>query len=136
MIVNHLKLSKAPEHDGLLAEMLQACYEHIIVFLVTLFNKVFYNREYTKAWSGATIVILFKTGEQDSPDNNRYGSLIITVSKMYSNSLNLRLTKRTEENGMTAEVAVISGKDIALWIIFVCCILFHNDIFHERSGKV
>lgn len=82
MIVNHLKLSKAPEHDGLLAEMLQACYEHIIVFLVTLFKKVFYNREYPKAWSSATIVTLFKTGEQDSPYNKRYGSLIITVSKI------------------------------------------------------
>lgn len=93
---------------------MRPCYEHIIVFLVTLFNKVFYNREYPKAWSGAAIMILFKTGEQDSPYNKRYGSLIITVSKMYSNSLNLRLTKR----------------------IFVCCILFHNDIFHERSNKV
>lgn len=82
-------------------ECLQKCarHDHRLVFLMTLFNKIFDNREYPKAWRVPSL----KTGNPDSLDNYTGVSLISTVSKMIAYILNLRITKWTDENGRKAE---------------------------------
>ena len=67
--MDHLKLNRSPGPDGVLAEMLKNSLEHILSFLVLLFNHVFDTGQYPSAWSGAIIVPIHKSGDKDNPDN-------------------------------------------------------------------
>ena len=64
---DHLKLNKSPGPDGILAEMPKNSLEHILSFLVLLFNHVFVTGQYPSAWSGAIIVPIHNSGDKDNP---------------------------------------------------------------------
>ena len=69
--VEHLKTSKAPGTDGILAEMIKTSLPQILPFSVALFNRNFDTGEYPTAWTGAVIIPIHKRGNKNDPDNYR-----------------------------------------------------------------
>ena len=100
---DHLKLNKSPGPDGILAEMLKNSLEHILSFLVLLFNHVFDTGQYPSAWSGAIIFPIHKSGDKDNPVNYWGVSLLSILGKVFAHNLNKRLKMWADENGQIAE---------------------------------
>ncbi len=101
--VEHLKTSKAPGTDGILAEMIKTSLPQILPFLVALFNRIFDIGEYPTAWTGAIIIPIHKSGNKNDPDNYRGVSLLSILGKVFAHILNKRLSWWQEENNKIAE---------------------------------
>ena len=90
--IMHQKNNKSPGIDNLIVETLKISFDIISPFLLKLFNRLFSNGEYPKAWGEGIIVPIFKGGDKDDAHNYRGITLINILSKIYSQVLHNRLT--------------------------------------------
>ena len=88
----HQKNNKSPGMDNLIAETFKISYDIISPFLLKLYNRLFSNGEYPRAWGDGIIVPIFKVGDKDDAQNYRGITLINILSKVYSQILLNRLT--------------------------------------------
>ena len=83
--------------DNLCAEIFKNSFDIISPFLIILFNRLFANGEYPKAWGEGIIVPIFKSGNTDDTTNYRGITLINVLGKIYSQVLLTRLSKWSEK---------------------------------------
>ena len=79
------------------AELFKNSYDIISPFLLKLFNRLFANGEYPKAWGEGIIVPIFKSGNPDDTHNYRGITLINVLGKIHSQILLNRLSKWSEK---------------------------------------
>ena len=72
-------------------------------YLKDLFNTIYEEGSFPAEWSKSIIVPLHKKGSRDEPNNYRAISLISSISKIFTNILNKRLTSWCEENDVIIE---------------------------------
>ena len=84
--------------DNLCAEIFKTSYDIISPFLLKLFNRLFANGEYPKAWGEGIIVPIFKSGDTDDTQNYRGITLINVLGKIYSQVLLNRVSKWSEKH--------------------------------------
>ena len=84
--------------DNLCAEIFKNSFDIISPFLLILFNRLFANGEYPKAWGEGIIVPIFKSGNTHDTTNYRGITLINVLGKIYSQVLLNRLSKWSEKH--------------------------------------
>lgn len=96
--VKKAKCSKSPGLDGMVYDVLKN--DMSVSLLTKLFNLCFKFRRVPDAWVQALIYPLPKSPTNDPrvPLNYRGISLLSAVSKLYTSTLNIRLSKFAEEN--------------------------------------
>ena len=96
--ISSLKIRKACSHDNVTAEMLKASGNIAVTFFTQLFNTIFSEGVYPEQWSRSVIVLIFKKGDKDIPNNYR-GILLQSVArKCYATVLRNRLTKWMDDH--------------------------------------
>ena len=101
--IKNLKKGKSAGPDGLVAEMF-ICLQHMIVpYLSELFNDIFHRGIYPDLWTKSVIVPIHKKGSTNLADNYRGISLGSVFSKIFTSSLNRRLTSFTNTNKIVTE---------------------------------
>ena len=65
-------------------EMLKAGGHGIICFLTRLFNVIFDSGSYPDEWAKTILVLIFKKGNADLPDNYRGVSVLSIISKCFT----------------------------------------------------
>ena len=100
LAIDNLKNGKAPGEDRILNEMLKAGKITLADSLCKIFNLVFESEKYPYIWSINLLVLVFKGGISDNPDN--YGGISISscVGKLYSSVLYNRLIDAIEKFGL------------------------------------
>ena len=101
--VTNFKPGKACGLDNVLAEMLKAGGQEVILFMTKLFHTIFYKGIYPSEWAKAIIIPIHKKGNMHSVDNYRGVSLLSIFSKCYTSVLNTRLNTWLEENERIVE---------------------------------
>ena len=80
----------------MLNEYLKYGNDNLLSYLHILFNKIFDIGYFPEAWGHGFIVPLHKKDSTENVENYRGITLLITVSKLFSNILNIRLDEWTE----------------------------------------
>ena len=101
--VSKAKCNKTPGLDGMVYDVFKN--QASISLLTRLFNLCFSNRRVPDAWLQALIYPLPKSPTNDPrvPLNYRGISLLSAVSKLYTSTLNTRLSKFSEENDLIVD---------------------------------
>ena len=133
--ITKLKGNKSPGLDGILAEMLKNSLEHILPFLVQLFNRIFDTGVYPSAWTSAIIAPLHKNGDIDNPDNYRGVSLLRVAGKVFAQILNERLTQWADDNGKLVEEQGGFRAGYSTTDMFVLYAIIQRYLV-KKSGKV
>ena len=71
--------------------------------LKDLFNAIYDEGSFPAEWIDSKIVPLHKKGSRDEPNKYRAISLISSISKIFTNILNKRLTSWCDENDVIIE---------------------------------
>ena len=95
---DNLHEMSTPILDNLCAEIFKNSFDIISPFLLILFNRLFANGEYPKAWGEGIIVPIFKSGNTHDTTNYRGITLINVLGKIYSQVLLNRLSKWSEKH--------------------------------------
>ena len=90
--------NKSSGLDNLTAEIFKYSFDKISKFLCLLFNRIYSEGEYPKAWGEGIITPVFKSRDTDNTQNYRGITLINVIAKIYSQVLLNRLTKWSTEN--------------------------------------
>lgn len=101
--VFHQKNNKCPGPDNLKSELFKISFDIISPFLLKLYNRLFRNGEYPRAWGDGIIVPIFKSGNIDEAHNYRGITLINILAKIYSQILLNRLTKWSEKENKLSQ---------------------------------
>ena len=91
-----LKNGKSSGPDLMLNEFLKYGNDNLLSYLHILFNKIFDIGYFPEAWGDGFIVPLHKKGSTENVENYRGITLLSTVSKLFSNILNIRLDEWAE----------------------------------------
>ena len=101
--IERLKGKKSPGPDYILNEMLASAV-HVITPLVTrIFNHIFLAGIFPSEWSKAYIIPVYKKGDKNECCNYRPISLTSLLSKVYTSTLNKRLTLYSDLVGILPE---------------------------------
>ena len=90
------KDNKSPGIDNLPSEILNASYDYIAPFLLTVYNRLLNTGKYPRAWGEGIIAQLFKKGGVNDASNYCGITLINILAKVYSQLLLNRVTKWAE----------------------------------------
>jgi len=101
--IRQLKIAKAPGADNILSEMLKSSANHVLPYLINLFNTIFNKGVFPCSWEESVIIPLHKKGDYENPENYRGISLTSVFSKVYLHILNSRLQDWADENGVIYE---------------------------------
>ena len=63
--VNGLKIGKASDPDGILAEMIESTLHEIVPILLPLYNRILSTGQFPAAWSKSILCPLFKEEEEE-----------------------------------------------------------------------
>ena len=98
--IKRLKNDKAAGIDNILNEFLKASPEKLITVITKLFNIVLDSGMIPKEWSIGVLVPLYKNkGSKNNPDNYRGITLLSCFGKLFTATINDRLTHFLEEMG-------------------------------------
>lgn len=101
--VFHQKNNKSPGIDNLNSELFKISFDIISPFLLKLYNRLFRNGEYPRAWGQGIIVPIFKSGNINEVQNYRGITLINILAKIYSQILLNRLTKWSDKENKLSQ---------------------------------
>ena len=101
--IHRLKGNKSAGPDKIINEMLKNLNMPVMEFLVQLFNSLFNNGIFPAEWCKSIIVPIHKKGDINIPDNYRGVALTSSISKLYTNILNKRLTQWAQKEGKLIE---------------------------------
>ena len=127
-----LKNGKSGGPDLLLNVFLKYGNDDILLYLHSLFNKIFDIGYFPESWGDGFIVPLHKKGSTDNVENYRGVTLLSIVRKLFSNILNLRLDKWTEDYHVYVEAQAGFRKGMGtIDNIFI----LHSLISHRVNEK-
>jgi hypothetical protein len=95
--IGQLKLNKAAGPDLLINEFFQCGKEYLCPYLTKLFNAVYCAGYFPRAWSEGVIVPVHKKGSIHKAENYRGITLLSVLGKLFTRTLNNRLTNWAEE---------------------------------------
>ena len=98
--IKRLKTGKASSFDIVNNEILKAMADIITPILVLFFNNILKNETFPIAWSIGLLIPLFKSGENDDPNNYRGNTISSCLSKLVMLLLNDRMSKFCEDNSV------------------------------------
>jgi hypothetical protein len=98
-----LKCKKSPGNDGITNEFLINLPETALSTLQKVFTEILTSHSWPEGWNNADIKMIFKKGEKSNPTNYRPIALENSTFKLFTNILNNRLTKWTDENNIIPE---------------------------------
>ena len=91
--IKHLKNNEAAGADGVVSEMFKFAGNCLILYIHSLFNRIFDTGVYPVLWSNSTIIPIHKKGSVNVTDNYRGICLSSIFSKNFTRILNVRLQK-------------------------------------------
>ena len=91
------KHGKSSGPDLILNEFLKYGINSLILYLHTLFNKVFDTGVFPASWGDGFIVLLHKKGNVGNVENYRGITLLSVVGKLFTSILNIRLNEWAEK---------------------------------------
>ena len=94
---------KACGLDEIHNEFLRNCPNDLMELVADLFNVILRTGLIPDDWCTAIIMPLFKKGSRSNPDHYRGISLLSCLSKLFTNALNIRLSKFAEEEAAIGE---------------------------------
>ena len=100
LALGRLKSGKADGIDGIPPEFFKQANEVLAPYLVQVFNNIFNKASFQKAWSRATIVLIYKIGNINDPGNHRGISLLSISFKVFMLILSTRLYNWIEDNNL------------------------------------
>lgn len=98
--IRKLKSGKATAMDIVSNDILKASSPYIVDYILQLFNYILSSEIFPDIWGLGIIFPLFKSGEQDDPNNYRGISINSSLSKLFTQIMNDRLTTFTENNNV------------------------------------
>lgn len=101
--LNKLKNKKAPGLDQVSNEFLKNLNMNGKKYLLKSLNFIFKNGNIPKTWSETKMVLFFKKGDANNPDNYRGISLLNTITKLFTAILSQRLLIWAEANKIIPE---------------------------------
>ena len=101
--LKQLKQNEAAGLDLLLNEFFIHGKKTLIPILTKLFNNIFACGYFPSTWSDGLILPLHKKGSVDNVENYRGITLLLTLSKLFTNILNERLNLWAGSNGVYIE---------------------------------
>ena len=85
----------------------------LIVYIYTLFNKIFELGFFPSCWSDGFIVPIYKKGDKNEPSNYRGITLLSTIGKLFTRILNNRLNEWAENYYVYIEAQAGFRKNMA-----------------------
>ena len=119
--INHLKNGKAAGPDHVIIEMLKCSRIEIMPFLIKCFNKLFDNHLFPCSWSNSIIIPIHKKGDRNDADNYRGISLMSILGKVFTLTLNNRLSNWANSVVRFQKNKQVSERATLLLIIFLLC---------------
>ena len=101
--IQHLKRHKSPGDDLLVPEIFIEGSELLTPMLCKLFNFIFNQIIYPESWTKGILIPVPKKGDKNNVDNYRGIMLTSIFSKIFSQLLNNRLTKWSEDNNILSD---------------------------------
>lgn len=105
---------KSPGIDNISSEIIKASYDVIAPSLLYLYNRMFRNGEYPRAWGDGIIAPIFKKGDVNDAGNYRGITLRNILAKVYSQLLLNRLTGWVERHETISKISLVSKKESQL----------------------
>lgn len=96
--IKKLKNDKSPGFDNIINEFLKLNTPLFKNTLLSIFNVLFKQGYFPKAWSVGLIIPIFKKGDHNLPENYRGITLLSCVGKLFTSLLNQRLNNWAEQN--------------------------------------
>ena len=91
--LKHSKNGKSPGPIGISNEFFKNLPDNWILYLTSLFNKIFGDERFPSSWAKIIATMLYKKGDPRRPENYRYIALINSLTKLFTRILNSRLNK-------------------------------------------
>ena len=96
--IKHLKNNKAAGPDRVIAEMLKASTEPIMIVILKIMNKIKTTMQYPSNWAKGITSLLFKEGDDEDPNNYRAITVTDALAKVLAILLNERIGKWSDDN--------------------------------------
>ena len=101
--IKQLRNNSSPGPDNILNELLKNSSETVSRYLLKLFNVCLERGFFPDSWSVGHIIPLFKSGDKAEPSNYRGITLLSSLGKLFSRTLNNRLVKWAEKYNVYIE---------------------------------
>lgn len=85
------KVGKAPGDDQISNEFFKNLPDNWILYLTSLFNKIFSEECFPESWADVLMCMLYKKGDKSDPGNYREIALINCIVKIFTSILKVRL---------------------------------------------
>ena len=96
-VLKGVKNKKSPGPDMITNEMLKAGDGHFRQAMLFVFNAILKSGKYPTVWQNSLITPVFKSGDNEDPQNYRGVALADCLSKIFCKIINDRITKFFEE---------------------------------------
>ena len=101
--IRTLKTGKSPGIDGLSIQFIKTSSQHLVPYLVELFNMFYDSGYFPPEWTTSILAPIHKKGSKDDPNNYRGVSLLPEISKIFTSIINNRLKVWCDTNEKIGE---------------------------------
>jgi hypothetical protein len=99
--IRGLKVSKAPDPNGLLNRALKHLPQRAVSLLVQIFNAILLTHYFPTMWKHARVIPILKPGKDPAlPSSYQPISLLDTIGKIFENILLARILHEVSERGL------------------------------------
>ena len=98
--IRQLKNNKAAGPDRIIAEVLKASTETILIIILKIMNKIKTTLDYPSTWANGITSLLYKDGDDDDPNNYRAITVTDAFAKVLAILLNERIEVWSKENNI------------------------------------
>lgn len=102
-MTSNCKNNKAPGPDQVPNEFFKALPTNWCNYLLALFNRVFEQEKVPREWAKAEMVTIYKKGDKADPSNYRGIALVNNITKIFPQTLKVRLERYLEKSGILPE---------------------------------
>jgi hypothetical protein len=101
--IKNLKSDKSCAEDCIINEVFIKCKDVLLPCLYTLFNSVFESGLFPESWTTRCIVLVFKKGDINDPNNYRGITIVSCLGKLFTSILNNRLLIWDSDNDIITD---------------------------------
>jgi hypothetical protein len=99
--IRGLKVSKAPDPNGIPNRALKHLPQRVVSLLVLIFNAIRLTHHFPSVWKHARVISILKPGKDPAlPSSYRPISLLDTISKLFEKILLARILHEVSEHGL------------------------------------
>ena len=109
-VICKLETGKAAGADQAITEFLKSAERIILPFLVKLCSVIFNRGIFSEVWAKCIMVLLYKKGDCDDPNNYQGIFLLSSLSKIFTSILKARLTGLADANTVFTEAQASFGQ--------------------------